>query len=188
MQKKLSPQSKSFIIFLSLAVIGVYLCLMLWWGSQPLSPYPGTTHVPPGAKHSSAVLNQASAASQISAAPAVDTSNWKTYANKTYGFSFQYKPGWQVKPSTKKAGFEIVQVDPGAKLYNIKIYISPSQFYGMDALPAKTATINNVDALDVNDALYGIKYNGNYFTFDVGLSMSLVPEFNALVHSVKFGG
>ncbi len=56
----------------------------------------------------------------------------------------------------------------------------------MDGLPTKTETISGENALNVSNALYGITANNLYYTFDVGLSMSLLPDFDALVHSVKF--
>ena len=90
-------------------------------------------------------------------------------------------------PAVNKNGFTILQVDPGPRFYNIKIYISPKEFYIMDGVPAKTETIGGQTALNADNALYGIEANNIYYTFDVGLSMSLVPDFDALVHSVKFG-
>jgi len=116
-----------------------------------------------------------------------DTTGWPTYTDKESGLSFQYKPGWKVLAPIKKAGFRIIQIDPGKKYYNIKIYISPEQFYIMDGLPATGETIGGAPALNVNNALYGIRANNLYYTFDVGLSMSLLPDFNGLVHSATFG-
>jgi hypothetical protein len=56
----------------------------------------------------------------------------------------------------------------------------------MDGLPTTTETIGGQTALNANNALYGLQANNLYYTFDIGLSMSLLPDFNALVHSVKF--
>lgn len=114
----------------------------------------------------------------------VDTSTWKTYSNND--FSFKYNPEWKVLPETQKDGYTILQVDPGSKFYNIKIYISSSDFYVMSGLPSVTEKINNKEAINVSNLLYGIKHKDKYYTFDIGLSLSLKPLFNALVHSVEF--
>ena len=53
-----------------------------------------------------------------------------------------YSPDWKILP-LKKNGFTVLQVDPGAKYYNIKIYVSPKEFYIMDGLPTTAETIDN---------------------------------------------
>lgn len=179
---KLSPQSKSFIVLFGIAVVGTYVCLMLWGNLFKTS---STTYnnSKPNANPQTIV---ADASVGYPPVPYVDTSAWKNYTNAENHLSFLYKPGWKVLPEKKGGGFTVLQVDPGAKYYNIKIYISPKEFYIMDGLPTKTETIDGKETLNVGNALYGITANNLYYTFDVGLSMSLVPDFNALVHSVKF--
>lgn len=176
---KISLQTKTFIWLFCFAVFGTYLCLILW--SNLIGKVPTTQNI---------VANTSTTtATQISPAPVpvVDTTDWKTYSNPQYQLSFLYKPDWKVLPAVNKSGFTILQIDPGTRFYNIKIYISPKEFYVMDGVPTKTETIGGQTALNANNALYGILANGTYYTFDVGLSMSLVPDFDALVHSVKFG-
>ena len=56
----------------------------------------------------------------------------------------------------------------------------------MDGIPTQTETINGVKAINASNDLYGIQANNNYYTFDIGWSVTLVGEFNVLVHSVKF--
>ncbi len=178
---KLSPQTKTFIALFCFAVFGTYVCIILWSnlaGSVPNTSYNTNT------------LTKKVSAQTLPAlvpVPAVDTTGWNTYNNEQYQLSFLYKPGWKVLPAINKNGFTVLQVDPGPKFYNIKIYINPKEFYIMDGLPTKTETIGGQTALNANNSLYGIVANNLHYTFDVGLSMSLVPDFNALVHSVKFG-
>ena len=181
---KLSPQTKSFIALFIVAVVVTYVCVALW--ANLTSSVSG----PESYGNYYAAISKIPAPEQAMASPApvpqVSTADWKTYSDKTDGISFLYNPSWKVLPPQTKDGFKILQVDPGIKYYNIKIYISPKQFYIMDGLPSKTETIGGQTALNVGNALYGIEANGTYYTFDVGMSMSLVPSFDALVHSVQF--
>ncbi len=183
---KISPQSKSFIILFSLIIISSYLCLTMWLlllsTPHSASVYGSNYRVISYGNFSAAPAAVPSAKPQ----PPVNVSGWPVYTNSEYGFSFQYKPGWKVLPAVQSKGFTVLQVDPGIRYYNIKIYISPAQFYAMDDLPATSETIDGQTASNVSNALYGIKANGLYYTFDVGWSMSLVPDFDGLVHSVKF--
>ncbi len=175
---KISPQTKSFIILFGVVIIGTYLSLGLW------SELSDKRY---GFKQDYQVNDQQQPAVQgQDNVPAVDTSAWKTYSNPTYKVSFLYKPDWKVFDPIKKDGFTVIQIDPGAKFYNIKIYISPTDYYIMGGLPARTEPIGGQTALNVSNALFGIQANNLYYTFDVGLSMSLVPDFAALVRSVKF--
>jgi hypothetical protein len=181
---KISAQSKTFIALFCFAVVGTYLCLLLWANSA------GNISVKPNSvTHTQTKVTNVDTAptpTPVPTTPAVDTSGWKTYNDSKDGLSFLYKPGWKVLPAVNKDGYIVLQIDPGSKYYNIKIYINPKEFYVMDGLPTKTETIDGQTALNVNDALYGIEANKNYYTFDVGMSMSLVPDFSALVHTVKF--
>jgi hypothetical protein len=38
----------------------------------------------------------------------------------------------------------------------------------------------------VEGVLYGLFYNGNYYTFDQGISQTIKPDFEAMVKSLKF--
>jgi hypothetical protein len=177
--QKLSKQTKSFIFLFGFAIFGTYLCLALW--SNTISP--STTPVTIiNYGTFSPEANRASASTTLQS----DTSGWKAYANPDLHISFSYKPDWKILPVKTMSGFTVLQIDPGAKYYNIKIYLSPKGFYEFDGLPTTSETIDNKPALNVQDALYGIKANNLFYTFDVGLSMSLVPDFDALVHSAKF--
>jgi hypothetical protein len=179
---KISPQSKSFIALFGAAVVLTYVCLLLW---ANLSLSLSNTSNYAGYNLNASKTPDA-AQSQAQAVPAVDTSNWKTYTDKQDGLSFSYEPDWKVLTAQNKNGFKILQIDPGAKYYNFKIYINPKQFYIMDGLPSKTETIDGQPALNVGNALYGILANNMRYTFDIGYSMTLIPNFDAMVHSVKF--
>ena len=116
-----------------------------------------------------------------------DTSTWKDYTDTKYGLSFKYNPEWKIKPWAKnKEGFDVLEIDPGSKFYNIKLYASDKSYYVMDGLPTEKTTIGGLQAVDVSDLLYGVKKGSTYLTFDVGLSLSLKPQFNGLVESIKF--
>ena len=183
--KNISPQSKSFIVLFCLVLVGVYVCLTLWddllsQDYRQLYSYGNYQTFP-------ASDTPTSGAAMHPPAP-LDTSGWKTYSDKKDGLAFKYPPAWNVLPPKKSGGFTVLQVDPGKKYYNVKIYISPKDFYAMGALPYKADTVGGQTATDVSDLLYGVKTNGLYYTFDIGLSLSLKDQFNALVHSVSFNG
>ena len=175
---KISIESKSFIILFLIALFGTVFCLNLSLNLLgPVASYTATY------RQASAIARQAPVAQ---AAPPVDPTGWKTYTNTKYGFSFLYNPDWKVLPSTMQAGYEVFQVDPGKKYYNIKIYISTLGYYVMGGLPLQNDTIGGQPAMEINGLLYGVKDGNYYYTFDVGLSTSLKPNFDALVYSVKF--
>ncbi len=177
--KKISPQSKSFIILVFIAVIGSFLCLRLW--ADLLDDQVVIVHATKPKTTQNKRVEITPVQPQI-----VNTSTWKTYTNKDLSLSFLYKPDWKILPIKTKAGFTVIQIDPGAKFFNIKIYISPKEFYLMDGLPTKTENIAGQEAYNVNNQLYGIKAHSLFYTFDIGQSLSLTPDFDALVNSVEF--
>lgn len=181
----LSPQTASFIFIFVLALFAICVCLILWSNLVSTSQTGQNNSVSPPVGQTQDYLKNTKA-TEADKPVVVNTSAWETYTNKKFGFSFKYKPGWKVLAEKKQNDFTVLQIDPGTKYYNIKIYISGKEFYVMDGLPAKSETIGGAPALNVSNALYGIRANNLYYTFDVGLSMSLVPEFSALVHTVQF--
>lgn len=182
--KNLKPQTKSFIILFCIAIVGTYLIVML--NANPTFLRPVSNDY--GSKYYGTATNTAFASERpMPPIKPVDTSGWKTYQNKQYSFNFKYDPSWTIKPGKETSdGFYLVEVDPGAKYYNIKIYVSKEGFYVFDGLPAVITSIDGLQAYDVSNLLYGIKIGPDYYTFDNGLSTSLINDFNALVRSVKF--
>jgi hypothetical protein len=180
--QKLSPQTKSFIILIVIALVGTYVCLLL--GAKFKDRQSANTSAPKGDYTQIVYPQKAVAAEQKE--PAVDTSDWKTYTEPKLGLSFKYKPTWQVKPTIKQGEYYVIEVDPGKKYYNIKTFVSSKDFFAMDSLPLKQVTIAGKTAQDVSDMLYGIQSGNYYYTFDLGFSVNLKPEFNALVRSASF--
>ena len=177
----MSPQTKSFIALFVIALAGLAFALA----------FLDMVNVAPAAIEQKQAVERRkntsqNANSKTESLNSVDTSEWKTYEDKKIGFNFKYKPDWKVLPPVKKGGFTVIQIDPGAKFYNIEIYVSQKGFYAMDGLPLKNELINGQQAKNVSDLLYGINKSPYYFTFDINKSLSLKPNFNALVHSVKF--
>jgi len=103
MKGKMSPQSKSFLVLLILILVGSYLCLTMWWLylSQPTQnhswPLGGNFQMTSYRPNQNQTVK-----SQTAAAPAVDTSGWKTYTDSTYHFSFKYQPDWKILAPQKK--------------------------------------------------------------------------------------
>jgi hypothetical protein len=183
---KISWPTKSFIILFCVAVFGVFLCLNLLWdmSDSPYSQY-NNLYYNYDAGNMPASTTPKQKPAQVPA-PTVDTSLWKTYSNSKFNFSFKYPSGWKVLAATKSGDYSLVQVDPGAKYYNIKIYISAKDYFALGGLPTQADVIGGQPALNVHNMLYGVKPDGNYYTFDIGSSLSLTPNFDAMVHSVVF--
>lgn len=184
--QKTSPQTKSFIILLTIALVGTYVCLILY--NRIVNPGSEFSYYPLPKGYEQVLYSQRSnpKTATVISEPVVDTSLWKDYSNKTYNFSFKYKPGWKVLPTKKVKGFDVVQIDPGSKFYNFKVYVSQKEFYVMDGLPLADATIGGLPAKEISGVLYGVKNDPYFYTFDIGYSLSLKPEFDAMVNSVSF--
>ncbi|HYV33998.1 MAG TPA: hypothetical protein VE973_04085, partial [Candidatus Limnocylindria bacterium] len=181
---KISGPTKSFIVIFCAAIVGVYLSLMLWSDYSYQSS--GSVNLDYENYLAGLGQNGSPRPNASEAVPNVDTSAWETYTNKNLHLSFKYKPGWKILPAKVIKDYSLIQIDPGAKYYNIKIYVSSKDFYIMGGLPTTAETIGGEPALNVSNALYGVRANKLYYTFDIGLSMSLLPDFNGLVHSATF--
>ena len=192
--KKISPQSKSFLILFSVALLGSYLCLFLAssinfpkFRSQFINNQ-SHTQVKNGFTEKVTIPETKSAVihddQETITLPSTD--DWKTYTDSRYNFSFNYPPKWTVKKPTEKYGYYTLVIDPGPKYDNVYIYIGKQGFFAMDNLPKTEETITGKQAQNVEGLLYGIEHDGNYFTFDKGMSVSIMSQFQALVHSTKF--
>lgn len=189
MYKKSSIQTKSFVILLSIAVLGTFFSLITAY--KVLSPkYWDMSQRPKDFNSYKTVdYGKNDAVKQVLAAeaePTINTSSWKEYVNTKYSFSFKYNPDWKILSAKQSDGFEVIEIDPGAKYYNIKLYISDQGYYVMDGLPTQEVELNGQKAIAVSDLLYGVQKNSIYFTLDLGRSLSLKPQFNALVKSLTF--
>ena len=130
---------------------------------------------------------KAASDNRLPALKPVDTSAWKTYNDAAYPFSFKYEPSWKILPAKKQNGFYVLEIDPGAKFYDMKIYVSDSgYYYALDSLPVVETDIGGAKAFDVSNLLYAVKMGPYYYTFDNGLSTAMMDGFNAMVRTVKF--
>jgi hypothetical protein len=198
MKIKFSSQTKSFIILFLIAFLGAYICLIVARNSnfpaglaaieivqqqyyQKLGNAPAATTSP----FSYSAANYPSYL-PVDSTTTVDISGWKTYTDTTYNFSVKYPPAWKVlKPDTEK-GYYVVNFDPGAKFYNVKIYVGPQGYFALENMPYITITIAGEKTIDIEGVLYGLMHGNNYYTFDQGYSQSIKPEFEALVKSLEF--
>lgn len=186
MFKNSSPQTKSFVILLAIAIAGTYFCLLFAKSvfnadqkktirdrsEEQIIAYKNSLNRP--------IQNMGEEDQKI------NTTNWKTYSDQKYKFSFKYNPEWKIKPWVKQEDYNVLEIDPGTKFYNIKIFVSLKDFYVMGGLPTKEVLVGGEKALNVSDLLYGVKKDNYYYTFDIGLSLSLKPQFDALINSIKF--
>ncbi len=188
-KKKFSPQTLSFIILFAIAIIGTYVSLnvagKLNRSKQQNNPQSVQNEQTDNYKINSVAANTAQAKG-LEPEQAADTTNWKTFTDEKYKISFKINPDWQVKATGIKDGFYVIEVDPGKKFYNIKIYISQKGYFALDGLPGTEEAIGGQKATNINNVLFGVKKDNYYYTFDIGLSMSLKPQFLGLVRSVTF--
>ena len=187
--KNYSPQTKSFIVLFCVAIIGTYLCLILatevkWSSEYKYSVFPSSkTQVTDSSSD-----NSSSNTNAVVQTSAVDTSNWLTYTDSKYGFSFRYSPDWKVLPGKLVNTYYVLEIDPGKKYYNFKIYLSRKDFHGLATAPTGS-TLEIIDAqkgFNLDNSLYGVKYGDYYYTFDINKSLPISEEFYNLVHSFKF--
>lgn len=182
MSQKISKHSKSFAWLFSIAFIGAFAALLIakQFGYGGLSnpaknEYEVVTYSP-----------QVRAAADEQPPVAVDTSNWKDYQDERYGLKFKYAPGWSVRSITNKDGYYVIEIDPGARYDNFRVYISEDDFFALSGVPTTKTEVGGKEAVNLEGAVLGVKDNATYFTFDMGVSLSLKPYFQAMIGTVKF--
>jgi hypothetical protein len=180
MKKHLSLESRSFIILFTIAVFGVFASWFMY------KDYSKPTSLFETVKTPALPIPQAIKKPQSEPTITIDTADWKTYTNTEYKFEFKYKPEWKIKSINNQNGYYVVEIDPGAKYSNIHIYISQDDYYALSDLPAEKTQVAGKEALSLDGMVLGVKDNANYFTFDLGVSLTLKPLFEAMVNSVKF--
>ncbi|PIR96056.1 MAG: hypothetical protein COT92_03215 [Candidatus Doudnabacteria bacterium CG10_big_fil_rev_8_21_14_0_10_42_18] len=176
---RISAQTKSFVILVVIAVVGTYLSARLY---NEMKEENGNQKIiyKQGQKQEQNIIKK------VEASAKVDISQWPLYQNKVYNFSFKYNPNWKVLSTKAFDNYDLIEIDPGPRFYNIKIYISKDGYAAMNGLPTEPVLVNGVLAQNVSELLYGFDQDGYYYTFDNGLSVSLADDFNALVSTVIF--
>ena len=181
MTKKISKHSKSFAWLFGIAFFGTFLAL--WITGQLKNPasnsssqddYQVITYKPRG--ESFDTQNKA----------VVDTSGWQEYSNEKYGLKFKYDPEWQIRSLSNKDGYYVIEIDPGLKYDNFRVYISKDDYFALSGVPVQKTQIAGKEALNLDGAVLGIKDNATYFTFDMGASLSLKPYFQAMAETIRF--
>jgi hypothetical protein len=176
-----SNQTKSFLALTALAFVGAGLSYLL---SRNI--YPSEVQAPVTTQNSVKKENSETKSAEAATEPLVNTENWIEYSNEELNLSFKYAPTWKVMPPKKAGDFYIVEIDPGPKYYNLKIFVSPTGYYVLDGLNANLSEIGGKQALNVSNMLYAVQSEGFHYTFDLDRSVILQPEFSTLVHTVAF--
>ncbi len=177
MKNNITSQSKSFFILFGLAFLGTFAS---WLAYKDYAYKPSR----PDKVQATTKSNERRVVEETKIT--IDTSDWKSYTNQDYGFEFKYKPDWKIGTIKNKEGYYVIQIDPGVRYSNIHVYISKDDFYAMNGLPAQKTEIAGKEALNLDGMVLGIKDNANYFTFDLGVSLTLKPLFEAMTNTIKF--
>lgn len=169
----------TFVILVTVAALAAYGALVMT--SQ--------THKPEdeliGLQHQIADMRE-SVKEPSKPVESIDTTDWKTYTDREYFLSFKYPPNWQVQTYPDKAGYYIIVLKPNVKADNIRIYVSPTSYFAMTGLPTKKDTLAGINAINVNNMLYGVQYAAQYYTFDQGVDTKLALEFQTILSTVAF--
>lgn len=180
-REKISKHSKSFAWLFGIAFVGAFLAL--WASGQFESPaanffsrdgYQVISYQPRGIS------------SDAQSKTVVDTSDWQEYSNKKYGLKFKYDPEWQIRSINNRDGFYVIEIDPGLRYDNFRVFISEDDYFALSGVPVQKTLVAGKEALNLDGAVLGIKDNATYFTFDMGASLSLKPYFQAMVETVEF--
>ena len=116
----------------------------------------------------------------------VDTSDWVDYYNEKYSLAFKHDPDWKVRSLTNRDGYYVIEIDPGVKYDNFRIYISADDYFALSGVPLQKSILAGKEALDLEGQVLGVMDNSTYFTFELGASLSLKPHFQALLKTVEF--
>jgi hypothetical protein len=176
----MSPQTKSFIVLLLLAVVGSA-------GVLCLSRYVNNLNA----------LTQVSIATNASLQKNIDNlatrndagniSTWNDYTDDKYDISFKLPNTWMVSTyDTDYSNFHIIILDPGNNQDHIRIYVAKKGYFAADGLTKEKTKVAGIDAWSVQDILFGVKNKSAYFTFDLGSNLKLKPEFQNIISSVAF--
>lgn len=115
-----------------------------------------------------------------------DTDTWHAYTDPTYFVSFKHPSDWDVQTFPNSAGYYVITISPKKGSDSIRIYISPDNYSGLAGLPSKKDTIAGVQAINVYDIEFGVKYAAHYYTFDMGTDFRMQPTFKAMLNTVAF--
>lgn len=112
-------------------------------------------------------------------------STWPTYTHEGQKLTFRHPEEWQVTEKDYGDDTLITIRDKSSGVSKIMIFISPNDFLGFDGLKTTKDKLNGYDVTRVDNALFGIKTAGLYYTFDAGLSQESLPVFTELANSIK---
>lgn len=181
MPQKISKHSKSFAWLFGIAFFGAFLSL--WINGQLENP---ASTLSPQDGYQVITYNQTQKSRDREQQTAVDTSNWREYTNEKYGLTFKYNPEWQIRSINNRDGFYVIEIDPGLRYDNFRVFISQDDYFALSGVPVQKTRVAGREALNLDGEVLGIKDNATYFTFDMGASLSLKPYFQAMVETVEF--
>src|SRR3989344_170543 len=178
MDQKISKHSKSFVWLFGTAFLGTVLALLVMRNFEYPSYFANNDE---GGYQTVTYSPKAKGAADSEPTVIVDTSDWLQYSNLKYGLNFKYSPQWRIRSVENKDGYYVIEIDPGARYDNFRIYISQDDYFALSGVPTTQTEVGGKKAISLEGAILGIKDNATYYTFDMGASLSLKPYFKALI-------
>ena len=168
--KHISKRSRSFIILVVVVLATVYTALLLFSIQR---------------NYTSPVRLTTQSESRLSSS--IDTQDWQIVESKEYPISFSIPTNWKSAESAAAGDIYQITITPPTQGNPIRIYISDTNFLGIDGLTTSNITTKQgYKGIVAANSLYGIK-NGDYFyTLDGTLNESRIEELKAIVNSIRF--
>lgn len=114
----------------------------------------------------------------------VDTTDWVAYNDTAYPIAFSYPANWKVTTKITAEKFYSINIAIPNVTPSITIYISDTEYFGLDGLELKQYTLPNLSGISVNESLIGVKKGEYYYTFDGSMNTEQFTEFSTLMKTV----
>lgn len=182
MTHKTSKHTKSFAWLFGIALFGAVFALIVTWQLSYPQDYLQNSDYSVVTYPTQADATKPQPEPEVQ----IDTSFWEEYYDVSYGLKFKYDPEWKVRSIKNKDGYYVIEIDPGARYDNFRVYISKDDYFALSGVPTSKTQVGGKEALNLDGQVLGVKDNATYFTFDMGASLSLKPFFQAMVKTVEF--
>lgn len=137
---------------------------------------------------SSVYSNKSQPGEPTTAYSSASASDWQLYKDPSSPLSFKLKESWTVKRymDTLESGLYEIEIQRRGSTEGIKIFISRQGYYGIDNLPLNDTTIGGLPAVSVENQIYGIQKDENYYTIDLGQSSDKDSDLELFIKQISF--